>query len=183
MPANTITEIHTPRQRRHRPVRVVVESAQETTHPAERDSEAERQDVEIARRLSHADPALHAFDEDEATEQRPSHGLSGEQGPCLDLPQEVRVLEPDEELGPDSSSRDGSRDEGQSVERIERIAHPAAQKEKESEPREIREGLEDGVNRDQKAARVIGGSPNGFVYFVVLLFTAFFAGGSLDGLE
>jgi len=182
MPANTITEIHTPRQRRHRPVRVVVESAQEATHAAERDSETERQDVEIARRLSHPDPALHAFDEDEATEQRPSHGLSGEQVPCLDLPQEVRVLEPDEELGPDSSSRDGSRDQGQSVERIERIAHPAAQKEKEPEPREIREGLEDGVNRNQKAARVIGGSPR-FVYFVVPLFTAFFVGGSLDGLE
>jgi hypothetical protein len=92
------------------------------------------------------------------------------------------VLEPDEELGPDSSSRDGSRDQGQSVERIERIAHPAAQKEKEPEPREIREGLEDGVNRNQKAARVIGGSPR-FVYFVVPLFTAFFVGGSLDGLE
>jgi hypothetical protein len=69
------------------------------------------------------------------------------------VPEEVWVLGQDEELGSQSRSRDGGRDHGEPVERIERVACPAPQKEKEPEPHEIGEDLEDGVNRDQNRLR------------------------------
>ncbi len=153
---DVVTEVDSPGQIGRSAVGVVGEAGEEAADASDGDAKGERNGVEVASGSAESDVALGEFDGEESEDESADDGFAADQvgGVVEIVPGELRVFEPEEELGAERASGDGCGDYGPAERSGEGIGKAAAEFEIDGGGDDVGEGFEKQMRVDGIGAEV-----------------------------
>jgi hypothetical protein len=135
---------------------VVGEAGEEASDASDGDAEGEWDGVEVAGGVAESDVAFGEFDGDESEGEGADDGFASDEvsGVVPAVPGELRVFEPEQELGTDGASGYGGGDDGPALRNRDGVGEAPAEREVDTERDEVGERLKEDVGVEGEGSEV-----------------------------